>query len=403
MRGHAFLFSASFLVFACGGDESSTTSSTGTGASGAAGGGGSGAAGGTGGTGGTGSGRGGGGGAVAQNQFLYVANRDSSEVLIYAIEDDGSLTDAGSVAVPDAGPLAVDPSREHLYVASVVPDSVTAFSIDHATGGLTPLGGAVSVGITPVYVAVDPTDSWLVVASYGDNQVQTHAISGDGTVSGVTASEESPGTNPHAVLVHPSGQWAFVPVTNENPNSLVAQYGFDVGTGQLSPNGAANAGAGVGPRHLVLHPTMDLLYVVNEHDDSVTTWDLDTATGTLTALDTVTTIPGGANAGANTCADIHVTPSGQFLYASNRGDDSIAMFALDGSTGLPTPLGHEPTEAVPREFEVTRDGRYLYAAGESSDAMASYRIEADGTLTPLTVQPVGDRPSWVLAISVDAE
>lgn len=343
------------------------------------------------------------GGSVPQNQFLYVANRDSSEVLVYAIEDDGSLTDAGSVAVPDAGPLAVDPSREHLYVASVSPDTVTAFSIDHATGGLTPLGGAVNVGITPVYVAVDPTDGWLVVASYGDNQVQTHAISGDGTISGATVSEASPGTNPHAVLVHPSGEWAFVPVTNQSPSSLVAQYGFDVATGELTANGSADAGAGIGPRHLVLHPTMDLLYVVNEHDDSVTTWDLDTATGTLTALDTVTTIPGGANAGANTCADIHVTPDGQFLYASNRGHDSIAMFALDGATGLPTSLGQEPTEAVPREFEVTVDGRYLYAAGEQSDALASYRIEADGTLTPLGVMGVGDRPSWVLAISVDAE
>lgn len=342
------------------------------------------------------------GGSVPQNQYLYVANRDSSEVLIYGIGDDGALSDLGSVAVDDAGPLAVDPSREHLYVASVVPDTVTAFSIDHATGGLTPVGAAVDVGIRPVYVAVDPTDSWLVVASYGGNQVQTHAISGDGTFSGATASEESPGTNPHAVLIHPSGNWAFVPVTNQSPNSLVAQYGFDVATGELTPNGAADAGAGVGPRHLVLHPTMDLLYVVNEHEDSVTTWDLDTATGTLTALDTVTTIPGGANAAANTCADIHVTPDGQYLYASNRGDDSIAMFSLDGATGLPTPLGHEPTETVPREFEVTVDGRYLFAAGQSSDTMASYRIEGDGTLTPLTVQAVGAEPSWVLAISVDA-
>jgi 6-phosphogluconolactonase len=232
--------------------------------------------------------------------------------------------------------------------------------------------------------------------------VQTHAIGGDGTFVGATTSEQSPGTNPHAVLIHPSGDFAFVPVTNQSPNSLVAQYAFDTGTGELTPNGAANAGAGIGPRHLVLHPSKDLVYVVNEHDDSVTTWGLDTQAGGLTSLDTVTTIPGGANAGANTCADIHVTPDGQFLYASNRGHDSIAMFSLDATTGLPTALGHEPTEAVPREFEITADGRYLYAAGQDSDTMASYRIEGDGTLTPLTVYDVGQRPSWVLAISVDA-
>ncbi|MEQ9323296.1 MAG: beta-propeller fold lactonase family protein, partial [Polyangiaceae bacterium] len=322
MRGHAFVLCTLVLLLACGGDdESSTTTSTGSGASGAAGGGGSGAAGGSGGTGGAGGTGGmGAGGSVPQNQYLYVANRDSSDVLIYGIEDDGSLTDLGSIAVPDAGPLAVDPSREHLYVASVIPDTVTVFDIDHATGALTPVGSAVDVGIAPVYVAVDPTDSWLFVASYGGNQVQTHAISTDGTFSAATASEESPGTNPHAVLIHPSGDWAFVPVTNQNPSSLVAQYGFDVATGELSPNGSADAGAGVGPRHLVLHPSLDVVYVVNEHADSVTTWGLDTVTGTLNSLDTVTTIPGGANAGANTCADIHVTPDGQYLYASNRGD-----------------------------------------------------------------------------------
>ncbi|MCA9571586.1 MAG: beta-propeller fold lactonase family protein [Myxococcales bacterium] len=396
----SLVFVAAIVLLACSGDDGST-SGTATGTGTGVGGMGSGAGGtGAGSTGVGGAGQGGMPG-VPQNQFLFVANQSDATLVSYRIEDDGSLTEESSVDVPAVGPLAVDPSREHLYAATVSPGRVTAFSIDHQSGALTPLGGAVDIGIAPVYLAVHPSDDWLFIASYGDDAVQVHALDAGGAVTATPASSDSPGTNPHSVALHPSGNIFFVPVTNATPESRVAQYFFNPTNGAMAPHGFVNAGQ-MGPRHPAFHPSLDILYVVNEHADSVTTYAVDVDQGTLSAEDTVSTLPGGMSDPNNTCADIHVTPDGQHLYASNRGDDSLAIFDLDPTTGLPTPQGHVATEAIPREFEVSADGRYVYAAGQSSDRLASYRVESDGSLTPLTVYDVGQQPMWVLAINVDA-
>ena len=153
---------------------------------------------------------------------------------------------------------------------------------------------------------------------------------------------------------------------------------------------------------MVFHPTRDFLYVVNEHDDSVTTYDFDTGDGTLTRLDTVTTLPMNVDGNTNTCADIHISGDGRFVYASNRGHDSIAIFSVDSATGLLTAAGHQATEARPREFEVALGGRFLYAAGQDSDALAAYAVDDnDGSLSPIMVYPVGSQPLWVTAVSVD--
>jgi len=228
-----------------------------------------------------------------------------------------------------------------------------------------------------------------------------YSILGDGSIDPSAVDSESPGTNPHSILADPSNQWAFVPVTNSD---LIAQYSFDDATGALTPNNPASIDTGnvVGPRHMAFHPSKNILYVVNEHADSVTTYDFDLQTGLLSAINTVSTLPMGADGSQNTCADIHVTPDGAHLYASNRGHDSLAMFALDAATGVPTVLGHAPTEAVPREFEITPDGRFVYSAGQASDTLAAYSVSVDGTLVPIEVYDVGASPSWVLAVSVDA-
>ncbi len=409
--GGAGVVGACLLVAACGDDDGDATSTSGSGAGTGQGGRASGGAGGqTGpGSGGGGAGSGGGGGApVPQNQFLYVANQNDDTVSVYVIGEAGALTHVEDEAVAGRpGPLAVNPGETRFYAASVQGRSVSAFDIDAATGALSPIGGAVSVQPAPVYIAVDATGGHLLLASYGNNVSQSFAIQGDGAIAGTpTSSLNGPGNNPHAIVLSPNNNFAYVPNTNPTPETI-SQFVFNAASGTLTENSAgatvdASGVEPVGPRHLTFHPTLDLLYVVNEHSDSVTTYAYNAATGVLTAGATVSTLPGGSSDGSNTCADIHITPDGSALYASNRGDNSIAMFAVDAAGAL-TPLGHVATEAVPREFEVTRDGRFLYAAGQDTDRLAGYRIESDGSLTalePATID-VGDRPMWVLAISVD--
>ncbi len=383
------------------------TSGPGAGGSGAAGGsgpgaGGNGTGGATGGTGGT------GGAGAPQNQFLYVANQDDDTVSVYAIDDAGGLIYVEDEAVAGRpGPLTVTPAQTRLYAASVTGQTVSAFDIDPATGELTALGGPVGVSVRPVYITVDSTTSYLLLTSYGDNRIQSYGLMGDGTLAAAPITDRpGPGLNPHAIVLSPSNDFAFVPNTNPTPETI-SQLVFDASTGALSdnPTGATldvSGAVAIGPRHATFHPTLDVFYVVNEHADTVTRYDYNPTTGALTEGPATSTLPGGVASDTNFSADVHVTANGAALYASNRGDDSIAMFSLDAAGAL-TVIGHIATETVPREFEISRDGRFVYVAGQDSDTLAAYAVQPDGTLTPLNppTYAVGGQPMWVLAISVD--
>jgi 6-phosphogluconolactonase len=387
-----------------GGGNAGSAGAGGAGGSGGGGSGGTGGSAGAGGAGGTGGAGGAGGAAGSAGQppelehYVYVANREGDSIDIFRRDDAGALTDLGEVTLNGPAPLAVSPDRTRLFAGLTASSEIAVYDIDFASGGLSP-AGTTNVGIRPVSISVDGSGQHLFVASYSDDTVQVHAIGSDGSVGSAPESSHSPGTNPHFIQADPSNAWVFVPVTNSD---LVAQYAFDASSGTLTPNQPPNVatGSNVGPRHLVFHPTLSRVYVVNEHADSVTAYAFDAATGQLSSIDTESTLPSGVNGTNNTCADIHVTPDGKYVYASNRGHDSLAGFAVDATSGELTPIGHTPTEPTPREFEITPDGRFVYAAGQDSDQVAAYAVEADGALTPLATYPVGAGPLWVLAISV---
>jgi 6-phosphogluconolactonase len=179
----------------------------------------------------------------------------------------------------------------------------------------------------------------------------------------------------------------------------MAQFRFDAQTGRLTPNSPFRVGQGelVGPRHYCFHPTQDLVYFSNEQGCSVSLYRVDRTAGTLAAIQTVTTLPAGYSA-RNTCSQIHLTSSGQFLYVGNRGHNSIASFAVDAATGHLTPTGHAPTEAVPTAFGLDPTGNFLFSAGTASGRLAAYRVNrGTGVLTALGVHAVGQRPGAVLA------
>jgi 6-phosphogluconolactonase len=177
------------------------------------------------------------------------------------------------------------------------------------------------------------------------------------------------------------------------------QFRFDAEHGRLTPNSPfrVEPAERLGPRHYCFHPSRDLVYFSNEQGCSVTVYRLDRATGTLSAAQTISTLPDAYSA-RNTCSQIHLTPSGRFLYVGNRGHNSIAGFAVDGATEQLTAIGHVPTEAVPSAFGVDPAGRLLFAAGTASGRLASYRIDGEsGALTALGTLAVGQRPAAVLA------
>jgi 6-phosphogluconolactonase len=204
----------------------------------------------------------------------------------------------------------------------------------------------------------------------------------------------------HCIQTDRSNRYVHVPHAGES--NRILQFRFDADTGCLTPNDPPMVvPKGLqGPRHFCHHPALDVVYVVNEQGCSVTAYRLDPERGTLSPFQTLSTLPADLK-GQNTCAQIHITPGGQFLYAANRGHDSIAGFAIDPSTGGLTSLGQQSSEPIPRTFGIDPQGRYMYAAGQGSGRLAAYRIDAQtGALHPLATYEVGKRPMWVMILEL---
>ena len=218
------------------------------------------------------------------------------------------------------------------------------------------------------------------------------------TNEGVDAIGRGEAIGAHAIQTDPSNTFAFVPhIDNRGGPNAIFQFKFDPATGHLTPNSPPRVGqpTKTGPRHFCFHPSKDLLYFSNEQGSSVTGYHFDPATGTLSAFQTISTLPPGYEE-SNTCSQIQMTPSGQFLYAPNRGHNSIAGFAVDAAGRLAA-IGHIATEARPSAFSLDPEGHFLLAAGSETDCLASYRVNSEtGALTPLETYRVGKRPMWVL-------
>jgi len=343
---------------------------------------------------------------------LYVCLQDDDKIAAFAIDpDSGRLTPQADVAVA-GGPsgLAISADRRVLYVGLRTKPAIFSFRIDPVTGGLA-LQATVAQEHAPTFMAPDRTGKYLLCAYYQGGGVAVYRLGADGAVGEASQDWLATATGAHAIATDPSNRFAFVPhiariqdnvleppKDNPGPNAIM-QFRFDADSGRLSPNSPfrVEPAERIGPRHYIHHTKLDLVYFSNEQGCSVTAYRLDRAAGTLSATQTITTLPEGYTQ-RNTCSQIHLTPSGQFLYVGNRGHNSIAGFAVDPATGHLAAIGHVPTEAVPSAFCVDPAGRFVFAVGTASGRLASYRIDGGtGALTPLATLEVGQRPAAVLA------
>ena len=297
-------------------------------------------------------------------------------------------------------PMAVNPTGQFLYVGRRGVCEVSSFRIDPQTGDLAHIG-VISLGAEPCYLATDRQGKFLFSAYYAAGKAAVHAIGSDGAVNTPPVEWLDTATGAHALQTDPSNRFAFVPHIAGNGPNAIFQYRFDAQTGRLTPNTPARLTPPdpVGPRHFCFHPRKAIAYFSNEQGCSVTACTLNTTAGTLSAFQTVSTLPEDFN-GDNTCAQIHMTPSGGLLFAPNRGHDSMACFAVDPDTGALSPTARIATEPVPRAFGIDPGGRFLYAAGLESGRLAAYRIDADnGTLRHLETRDVGSTPMWVTVLA----
>jgi 6-phosphogluconolactonase len=333
-------------------------------------------------------------------RYVYISLGGDNQLLQMAMDTTtGVLTRIGEVPV-DGGPgsLGIGPSQGVLYAALRGTESIAAFEIK--PGGVLEPMATISAGFNPVFVGTDRTGRYLLASSYNAGKIAVFGINEDGSLAPEALDRHDTAEHAHSIWVAPSNRFVYVPHTA--PPNAVYQFKLEAGTGKLTPVTPEKLVMDTieGPRHMAFHTELDIAYSVNENGSSVTAFSLNTATGVLSPLQTISTLPADFD-GDNTCADIVVHPSGQYLYATNRGHDSVASYTIDRSSGKLTSTGNTATEKTPRAFALTPDGAFLIAAGQSSGRLATYRVnEGSGQLEPLDTIEVGKNPCWVLPVDL---
>lgn len=331
---------------------------------------------------------------VAPPTIVYVANADSREIIVLRLTD-GALTEVERVPVMGTVmPLAIAPSRRFLYASlRSEPFSVACFAIDRASGRLTHLSSA-RLPDQMCYIATDRSGRFLLSASYQGSLIAIHAIGADGLVKPEPLQTLATRPHAHAIMTDPSNRFVFA---SSLGGDIVMQQRFDAATGKIAPNSPAEIGTarGAGPRHFVFHPNRRWLYLLNELDATVNAYAFDSASGLLSPLQTASAMP-PASQGKPSAADIHVTPDGKFLYASERTTSTLAAFRIDPQTGRLSLLGSVPTETQPRGFAIDPRGSFLLAVGQQSHQLRVYAIDREtGHLAERGRYPMGQNPNWV--------
>ena len=340
-------------------------------------------------------------GEVRADHRLYLANRHDDSLMRFDMDEtSGELTLRQTLKLEgEPAPMCISPDKHTLYVARRKAEKVSAFSISPKDGSLKLIAETSIPGEGGAcYLSTDRSGKFLLSAYYSEGKVAVHKLSENGSVNEGAIQTIATEKNAHCILPNHRNRLVLVPHTG--PNS-VYQFLLDGKTGKLSPAKPAKyvPEKKLSPRHVAYHPGGKFVYVVNEGSSSVTACRLKG--DSIQPVHTLSTLPADFKE-RNSCADVEVHPSGKFLYCSNRGHDSVAMFAIDQKTGRLTSLGQEHTEKVPRSFNVDPTGKFLVAAGLRANKLTVFRIDQGaGKLKSLKTYDVGKGPTWVQILKQD--
>ena len=333
---------------------------------------------------------------------LFVALSAEGRVVRFAQDSDtGELDPVASFDTPGGpAPIAISPAGDYLYVGRRAAKQLSAYRLDRASGEVE-LVGETALRSDSNYLATDTTGGYVFSAYYTAGACAVHRVGTDRAPTEVVWI--ATGSGAHCMHTDPSNRFAILNhVAEPDHHNRIYQYRFDASTGALSPNDPASlipSAAAVGPRHLCFHPALPTLYTSNEQGCSVTAYAFDREAGTLSEVQTLSTLPTDYT-GENTCSQIRMDTAGRFLYIGNRGHDSVASFAIDAESGALRATGHAPTDPLPRPLNVAPDGRFLYVAGTETGRINCYAIDQqEGALTRGTAYLAGadaaSSPMWI--------
>lgn len=325
--------------------------------------------------------------------FGTYTQRESKGIYVARLDPvSGALSEPVLAAtLPSPSFLCVHPAHTHLFAVSEISDfrtersgAVSAFAVDRADGALRLLNQQHSGGAGPCHISIDGKGRNVLVANYGSGAVAVLPVTVDGHLlppasvvqhsgSSIHPRRQTP-PHPHCIRLDAEDRYAFV--ADLGLDQIVA-YRFDAAEGRLSVNDRiiTALAPGSGPRHFALHPRRGFAYVINELTSTLTTFGYDQQSGDLTEAQTVSTLPNGFT-GSNLAAEVQVHPSGNFLYGSNRGHDTIAAFSVDQVTGKLSVIGHYSTRGrTPRHFAIDPTGNLLLVANQNSDCVVVLHID----------------------------
>jgi 6-phosphogluconolactonase len=300
---------------------------------------------------------------------------------------------------PNPSFLALDRERRLLFCANEKDSfqgkpggGVSSFAIDATTGKLTPINQQSSMGPGPCHLVLDKTGRNLLVANYNSGNVAVLPVATDGRLGEATCVIQDTGKGPnperqqgphaHCVALSPDNRFAFV---CDLGIDKVMIYKFDAAHGKLTPNDPPFAAVepGAGPRHIVFHPNGKFAYVISEMGSTITAFAYDAETGALKEVQTLSSLSGNYS-GPNKAAEIAIAPSGKFLFASNRGNNTVVLFAIDAEKGILARIEEQTTGGkTPRHFGLDPSGKYLVICNQDSDTILACRIDPNnGHLKP---------------------
>ncbi|MFN8940152.1 MAG: lactonase family protein [Acidobacteriota bacterium] len=349
--------------------------------------------------------------AAKPEYIIYVGTytrQHSKGIYAYRYHPDSRQLTSLGLAAGTKNPsfLTIHPNRKYLYAVNEGDASVSAFAIEGPNGQLRELNVVPSGGGVPCHLVVEKTGKYLLLANYGSgNSVAAFPIQPDGSLGepsslmahrGSSIGSRQRGPHAHAAVLSPDHRFLFVPDLGLDQ---VFGYLVDSKQGKLTPADppATPITPGSGPRHMAFHPNGKFAYVNSEMGSLVTAFAFTPAAGRLRQFQVISTLPRGF-AKPNNTAEIEVHPNGKFLYVSNRGHDSIAVFRVDAKTGKLTFLEHAPSQgSIPRNFAIDPTGNYMFVANQNTGNIALLKIDQkNGRLTPSGETVAVDAPVCVI-------
>ncbi len=334
-------------------------------------------------------------------RFAYVGCRTTKErnahglgIEVFRVEATGAWSHVQRVTgLDNPSFLTLDREQRFLYAVHGDLSDITAYSVDRATGMLTFLNRQSTAGRNPAHLLVDASNRFVLVANYATGTLAVLPRRADGSLGPVQQLVTNPGTpgpnkvdqtfsHPHEIAYSPDGRFLIVP---DKGLDRVFTYSFDADRGVLAPGEKpfVQVRPGAGPRHIAFYPSGRYAFVADELDASVGAYQYDTQDGALTPFQVIPSVP-DTFTGANTAAEIAISPDGRFIFVSNRGHDSVGSFAVDPVSGRLSPLGWVSTQGRgPRFFAIDPSGTVLHAANENSDSIVSFTLDPEtGLLAP---------------------